>query len=224
MKILHFPILIILMVLTSCSGDINDLDRSGLKGKVKSIKETQYEARHKDGKWVAGNLIIPGYRIVNYDQNGLYLELLSMGSDGDTAAIASCKRENGEMVEENYRTLFSNQTSRTILERVSKNQVNFELWKDSQLQYEGANYFDSKGRLVRQVQVVNDREVVMHHIFEKNLLVESYQEELDGSRSATRKYEYETFDEAGNWTMQLVYMEEDKITPKVVIKRELTYY
>lgn len=224
MKTLHIPIIFILLFLVSCSGEINDLDRSGLKGKVRSFKETQHDATHKEGKWVAGKQIIPGYRMVNYSEDGLYVNLLSIGSTGDTTAIASCKRENGEMVEENYRVLRSDQSSRTILERVSKSQVNFELWQNNTLQYEGANYFDSKGRLVKQVQVVNDREVVMHHIFEKSLLVESYQEELDGSRSATRKYDYETFDDAGNWTIQLVYMEEDKITPQVVIKREFTYY
>ncbi|MCK4751760.1 MAG: hypothetical protein KAT15_32110 [Bacteroidales bacterium] len=224
MKTSPFSLLALLLLLASCSGEINDLDRSGLKGNVKSIKEKQYDATYKNDKWVAGDPMIPGYRIINYDSNGLYLELLSMGGNGDTTAIATCKRENGEMVEERYQSLYNRQTSRTILERVSKEQVNFELWKDDQLQYEGANYFDSKGKLVKQVQVVNDREVIMHHIFEKNLLVESYQEELDGERTATRMYEYPEFDDVGNWTVQLVYMEEDKITPRIVITRELSYY
>ncbi|MCK4988885.1 MAG: hypothetical protein KAS29_00305, partial [Bacteroidales bacterium] len=93
-----------------------------------------------------------------------------------------------------------------------------------QLRFEGATYYDSKGRIQRQVQVINNREVIVHHVYEKNLLVEMYQEELDGTRSATQLYDYSEFDEHGNWTLRLVYNGDEKITPELAITRVLEYY
>jgi hypothetical protein len=110
------------------------------------------------------------------------------------------------------------------MNRVSDDQVNFEVWQNEQLRYEGATYYDSKGRIDRQVQVVNNREVIVHHVYEKNLLVEMWMEEMDGSRSATQLYEYSDFDEQGNWTLRLVYSGEEKITPEMAITRMLEYY
>ena len=74
------------------------------------------------------------------------------------------------------------------------------------------------------MQVVNNREVIIHHVYEKNLLVEMYQEELDGSRSATQLYEYSAFDDQGNWTLRLIYSGEEKITPGMAITRMLEYH
>ena len=218
------PLFSVILFLTSCGGSINDLDRSGIKGNVKSIQEEQFEARHRDGQWAAGDQLRVGTRVVNYDEQGLYVNLVSLGLGGDTTAVAYCKRENGEMVEEIFEARYNQTTTRTLLDRVSPKQLNYELWQNDVLQYEGANYFDSKGRLIRQVQVINEEEVVMYHSFEKNLLVKSIQENLDGERLATRIYEYTEFDDQGNWTTQLLYLDEEKIKPDRVIKRTITYY
>ena len=83
---------------------------------------------------------------------------------------------------------------------------------------------DCRRIIERQVQVVNNREVIVHHVYEKNLLMEMYQQELDGSRSATQQYEYSAFDEKGNWTLRLVFTGEEKITPEMAITRVLEYY
>ena len=74
------------------------------------------------------------------------------------------------------------------------------------------------------MQVGNDREVTIYHVYEKNMLVENYREEISGERSATQLYEYDEFDDKGNWTLRLIYVGEEKITPEMVITRELTYY
>ncbi|MCD4709421.1 MAG: hypothetical protein K8R52_01115, partial [Bacteroidales bacterium] len=173
-----------------------------------------------------------GFRVVEYDAEGYYKQALSMSDCGDTTNLSVAKRENGEMVEETYYTRVNLTpkhskmlvVSRTVMARVSDDQVNFEVWQDDQLRFEGATYYDSKGRVERQVQVVNNREVIVHHVYEKNLLVEMYQQELDGSRSATQQYEYSEFDEKGNWTLRLVYSGEEKITPEMAITRVLEYY
>ena len=225
-------VMFLLALLVSCSGGSNDLDRNGLKGKVSATREFQCNATYENEEWVAGIECANGFRVVEYDTDGLYIHAFSMSDCGDTTSLSTAKRENGEVVEESNYTRINLTpkhsklmlASRTIMARVSDDQVNFEVWQNEQLRFEGATYYDSKGRISRQVQVVNNREVIVHHVYEKNLLVEMYQEELDGSRSATQLYEYSEFDEQGNWALRLVYSGEEKITPEFAITRMLEYY
>ncbi len=219
-------------LLVSCSsGGANDLERNGLKGKVQSTREFQCKPTYENEEWVAGVECVNGFRVVEYDADGMYIHAFSLSDCGDTTSLSTARRENGEVVEESNFTRINLTpkhsklvlASRTVMERVSDDQVNFEVWQNEQLRYEGATFYDSKGRITRQVQVVNNREVVVNHVYEKSLLVEMYQEEMDGSRSATQLYEYRDFDEKGNWTLRLVYPGDEKITPEFAITRMLEY-
>jgi hypothetical protein len=225
-------LLLISVFILSCSGGSGDLSRHNLKGKVKSTSEFQCEATYENEEWVAGVDCNDAYQVVEYDEQGNYIHSYTMSGCGDTTSITTPRRENGEVIEESYFTRVNLTpkhhtmvlVSRTVMDRVSKDQVNFEVWQNDQLRYEGASYYDSKGRIERQVQVVNNREVIIHHVYEKNLLVEMWQEELDGSRSATQLYDYGDFDEQGNWTLRLVYSGEEKISPELAISRIIDYY
>jgi len=216
----------------ACSGGNNDLTKAGLKGKIKSIREVQCDATYQGNKWIAGKPLTGDQRVLRYDPDGLFIESYAVSDKGDTLGKSSCKRENGEIVEEIYYSKFYLNpkdsklypTSKTILERVSDEQVNFEIWEGERLFKQGANYHDSKGRMLKQVQVINDREVIIHYVYEKNLLAEHYQEEENGERSATQLYDYDGFDNKGNWTMKLIYRGNERIKPDLVIKRELEYY
>ena len=219
-----FILLWIILILNSCSGGSNDLVRAGLKGEVYSILEHQFSARYREGEWEAGSPSSFGHRIINYDRDGLYLESIILNERGDTAGITRSRRENGELVEEILFSGYSNGTSKTLFERISKEQVNFELWDGDKLFFEGANFYDSKGRIERQHTVENDREVINYFEYNKGLLVKNYQEDLSGIRIYTQQYEYKSFDEKGNWTKKLVYVGEDKITPRLVITRIYSYY
>jgi len=231
-SVLSFPVFLLLALLVSCSGGSNDLDRNGLKGKVKATSEFQCDATYVNEEWVADVECADGYRVTEYDEEGKYIQAYSMAECGDTTSLTTAKRENGEVVEELYyirRNLTPKHAkmvlvSRTVMDKVSDDQTNFEVWQNEQLRFEGATYYDSKGRIDRQVQVVNSREVIVHHEYEKNLLVEMWIEELDGTRSATQLYEYSQFDDHGNWTLRLVYPGEEKITPEMAITRVLDYY
>ena len=226
------PVIILLATLASCSGGLNDLDRGGLKGKVKFTKEYQCSPTYENSKWVAGTDCSEGFRVMEYDEDGFYIHAFSINGLGDTLSLSTAKRVDGDVVEEVYYTrIYSTpihssliMVSRTVMDRVSSDQVNFEVWQEEQLRYEGATYYDSKGRIEKQVQVVNNREATIHHVYDKNLLVEMYQEESDGQRSATQLYDYSNYDEKGNWTLRLVYDGEEKIKPKFAITRTLEYY
>jgi hypothetical protein len=226
------PLVLIIAFLASCSGGKNDLVRNGLKGKVKSTREYQCNPTYEDQRWVAGDNCVQGFRVVEYNDEGMYVQAFSMGENGDTTSLSTARRENDDVVEETFYTRMYMtpkhsklvEASRTIMDRVSDDQVNFEVWQNNQLRYEGTTYYDSKGRIERQVQTVNNREVVIHHIYDKNLLVEMFQEDLDGSNQAKQLYEYSEFDEQGNWTLRLVYNGEEKIKPEMAITRTLEYY
>lgn len=224
MKHALLPLLFVFSVFISCSSGSNDLARSDLKGKVKTSKELQFDPTYENSKWVAGTPSRLGGRIVEYDRDGFFVKSYTISSRGDTLGISTPRRENGELVEEAYHSLYDRSTTRTMMDRVGADQVNFEVWKGDVLIYEGANYFDKKGRTVRQVQVNNGREVNIYSVYEKDLLVEHYQEEITGQQTAWQHYEYDGFDRKGNWTVKLVYTGAEKIKPVIVITRELEYW
>ncbi|MEN8157598.1 MAG: hypothetical protein ABFS10_11665 [Bacteroidota bacterium] len=213
----------VILSLSACSGEITDLDRSGLKGEVKRITEHQYEAFHKDDRWTAGKPVMFGHRIMNYDKDGLYMKSFVLSEGGDTIGYTTCRHEGGDLVEETFHSA-DGRTARTILERVSDEQVNFEMWEGERLHYEGANYYDSKGRTEKQARVVNGVEEFSYYVYEKDLMVESYQENGSGVRSGTQIFEYTEFDDKGNWTTRLIYLTKDKIVPEMLTKREYEYY
>jgi hypothetical protein len=224
--------LVLLSILFSCSGEPNELERLSLKGQIKSIKEVQCDPTYEGDMWVASNRCSGTYRVINLSPQGYYENFLSFGNHNDTLAMTKMKYEEGEIVEELYyqkrsyppRILEIIPGSRTMMDRVSAEQVNFEVWQSDALVFEGATYYDSKGRIEKQVQVIKNKEVMVHHVYEKDLLVENFQMEEDGTRSATQLYDYVDFDDKGNWTVKLVYVGEEKISPEVAVTRSLEYY
>ena len=226
------PTMALLTFLISCSDGNNELARMGLKGQVKSVKEQQCDPTYEDDMWVSSDNCTGGYRLLNFDPEGYYENIINFDRRHDTVGMAKVRYEDGELVEEVYyqrMPLTPKHSklvpgSRTVMDRVSADQVNFEVWQSDALVFEGATYYDSKGRIERQVQVIQNREVMVHHVYEKDLLVENYQIELDGSRSATQLYDYVEFDEFGNWTVQLIYLGEEKISPEIAVTRSYEYY
>jgi hypothetical protein len=226
------PIMLILALMASCSGGINDLDRNGLKGKVKETREFQCNPTYENQQWVASENCVEGYRVVEYDNKGFYKQAFSLSTEGDTTTLSTAKRENGDVVEEAFytRMYMTPKHSKMVLntltkmERISDKQVDFEVWQNEQLRYSGSTYYDSKGRIDRQVQLVNNQEMTIHHSYDKNLLVEIFQEDPGGLHSARQLYEYSEFDKKGNWTLRLVYNGDEKIKPEMAITREIEYY
>lgn len=216
-------ILGLILVITGCSGGDSDLAKTGLKGDISNITIYHFEAVHKNDNWEKGRPLSNGHRIMQYDAGGAYVKSFALTHEGDTLGYTIVRKENGETVEEVFHSLFNGRSTRTIMERVDERQVNFEVWEGETLYFEGASYYDSRGRLVSQVRVVEDREVMNHFVYDKGLMVKSFQEELNGEISGTQLYEYTEFDEKGNWTKRLVYPTEDRIVPEMITTRVYEY-
>jgi len=231
-KLIPLFLIAFLLSIVSCSTGSSDLERNGLKGRVKAVREYRCDVTYENDKWVPSSDCQNDVSVVEYSEDGVYRCSLTLNNCGDTASMTTVRYEGGELVEENYFTRVNltpihsklMQVSRTVMERVSDKQMNFEVWQDDVLRFEGSTYFDKKGRVEKQIQFINNRQVMVHNVYEKGLLVEMYQEELDGSRSATQLFEYDDFDEQGNWTTRLVYFEDAKISPELAITREIEYY
>ena len=178
---------------------------------------------HKDDGWHPGKPGVYGHRIIQYDAGGNYIKSLALNHLSDTIGYTEVRKENGETVEEVFRSMLDGRTTRTLMERVDDSQVNFEVWEGEILHFEGASYFDSRDRLVRQVRVVDNREVMNHFVYDKGLMVKSFQEEQTGEVSGTQLYEYTEFDEEGNWTRRLIYPTDDRIVPEVITVRTYQY-
>ena len=224
MKNALLPVLVITLMLGSCSGETTDRDRAILSGKVKSVTEHQFEATLEDGRWVAGDPSFIGHRIMKYDRDGNYLETVALNQQGDTTGYSVVERRDGKIVEEEFYSVHMRRTTRTILEWVSETQANFEIWEGDVLHYEGANFYDNRGRILRQVRMVNMKEVTNHYIYKKNLLVENYHQDMDGNRTFTQVYGYQDFDRKDNWTIRLIYAGDEKVIPDLIVTREIEYY
>lgn len=216
-------LLSLILILSSCSDGGSDLAKAGLNGNISSVVDHLYEAVHKDDEWVAGKPSVYGHRIIQYDSKGNYIKSIALTHTGDTIGYTTIRKEEGETVEEVFHSLMDGRTTRTIMERVSDQQVNFEVWEGEKLHFEGASYFDSKERLVSQIRAVENREVINHFVYDKGLMVKSFQEELNGEVTGTQLYEYTDFDEEGNWTKRLIYPTEDRIVPEVITLRTYHY-
>lgn len=212
-----------IVIMSSCSGGDSDLAKSGLKGNISSVIEHQFEAVHKDDGWVEGRPGMYGHRIIQYDAEGNYVKSLALNYANDTVGYTTVRWEDGEKVEEVFHSQVDGRTTRTIMERVNEKQVNFEVWEGETLHFEGASYFDSRGRLVSQVRVVDERQVINHFVYDKGFMVKSFQEELTGEISGTQLFEYIEFDDEGNWTKRLIYPTEDRIVPEVITTRTYHY-
>jgi hypothetical protein len=231
-KYLQFLFPVLFLFLFSCSGKLSDAAQSGLKGRVKYTREKRYDPTRSGDSWVAGEPLDNSIRVVHFDEEGNFLESFYIDINGDTLAKSTCRRENGDIVEEIFFSRFwinpsearMVQASRTLLERAAEDQMNFEVWQGDQKMNEGANYYDKKGRLIRQVYVLDRQELTNYFIYEKNLLVEKYQENIRGERSAPELYEYDNFDDHGNWMLKLIYYDEAKISPDIALSREIVYY
>lgn len=165
-----------------------------------------------------------GHGVIEYDRDGRYMKRIALNERGDTLGTTRCRRENGEMVEEVFYSPDDKQIGRTMYERMSGEEVQFEVWEGERLHYEGANFYDARERIEKQLGVENDMEVINYFEYEKNLLVKSYQEDISGRRTYTQQFEYTAFDTQGNWTLKMVYPGKEKIVPEIVVTRKYTYY
>ena len=199
-------ILAILSVLrlVSCkqSEKKNDLTEENLKGKVKSIKETLYEAVDKFGQIEKGNVLYDAFTFpfTIYDEKGNKIEENDYDSDGRLDSKTTYKYdEKGNIIEENDYDSDGRLDSKYIYKYDEKGNKIEE------------NRYDSNGRLSQKTTYKYD---------EKGNTIEKNDYDSDGRPAENYSYKYE-YDKNNNWTQRIEYK---NTIPVYITERIIEYY
>jgi YD repeat-containing protein len=157
-KTVLFLLLVTVCLLSSCSDDrppaktSSYLDNMGLKGKVKSLIETEYNAESKLGEIQKGN-IIKTKAINLFNENGNTLEYQLFNADGSQNAKGTYKYDDkGNMIEvTHFRD--GKLSSKDTYEFDNKEyEVNSKSYlPDGSLESRGKNKYDEKGNKIEEI-------------------------------------------------------------------------
>lgn len=222
-------ILIIISFLTSCSY-INDWNRSGLNGKVKTCLERHYKAEKKFGEWENGDIEFYGHNRVSFDSEGNYQWIEYLDDDNELSGKLIPKRENGDAIEEAYYDEDGELFSKTKIIHNSKDDLEFISYnEDGEKITQGKSYFANNRVIKQQYQTFEDNKVkeeftVVFEYDKDGNLTSQKQTDKKGEITYFLKFEYLDFDENKNWTKRLNYNSEEGAEPTIIVIREYEYY
>ena len=225
-------ILAILSVLrlVSCkqSEKKNDLTEENLKGKVKSIKETLYEAVDKFGQIEKGNWFNNYFTI--YDKKGNIIEENDYDSDGSLNSKTTYKYdEKGNKIEENDYDSDGRLDSKTTYKYDEKGNIIEENHYDSdgRLDSKTTYKYDEKGNTIEKNYYSYsdgrlDSKITYKYNEKGNTIEENDYYYSDGrlDSKTTYKYKYE-YDKNNNWTQKIQYR---NTIPNIITERIIEYY
>ena len=221
-------ILISILFLCSCSSSTkNDLTLIGLKGKVKSSEEKNYQAKKESGKWICGDERQDYHRCyIKLDNDGNYREIKYLDSKGNLALRMTPKREKGKIVEEIFYNERGEVNNVFKYNFISDNEIETKLY---------AKNVEGSGKIYRE----NGRNVKCYYsyVFERDTIVYNSTWEYNKDGRMTRyivkdktgkittyeRYEYLEYDKEGNWTKKLIY-NKDNPQPQYISTRKIEYY
>ena len=180
----------------------NDLTEENLKGKVKSIKETLYEAVDKFGQIEKGNVLYDAFTFpfTIYDEKGNNIEENHYDSDGRLSYKYIYKYDKkGNNIEENHYDSDGRLDSKYIYKYDEKGNKIEE------------NRYDSNGRLSQKTTYKYD---------EKGNTIEKNDYDSDGRPAENYSYKYE-YDKNNNWTQRIEYK---NTIPVYITERIIEYY
>ena len=222
-------ILAILSVLrlVSCkqSEKKNDLTEENLKGKVKSIKETPYEAVDKFGQIEKGNVLYDDFifPFTIYDEKGNKIEEYHYDEDGNLSSKDTYEYdEKGNNIERNWYDSDGRLGYKLIYKYNEKGNIIEENYYDSNgsLSYKTTYKYDKKGNKIEDNSYDSDGSLnskTTYKYDEKGNMIE-YNTDGRFGEKYTYKYEY---DKNNNWIQQVTY-EDNK--PIQITERIIEYY
>jgi hypothetical protein len=174
----------------------------GLKGRVKSFLEQNYDAVQKFGKWEAGKYAHSRYKI-DFDKTGNCTERAFLNKDDEVETKIIPKRENGKIIEEIWYDENGKQTKIEKVSIISKDKVHEEIKNDERIVT--VKYDDSTTAIMK---------------FNKNghIIEDIYQR---GKEVSTRRYEYLELDKKKNWTKRIEFYNNK---PNKIETHEIEYY
>ncbi len=217
MKFISFTLLCIFISLVSSAQFKNDLKREKLKGKVRSVTESEYNGSHDSLMFKA---------VYKYDDNGNEEDFSTYSPTGEKLSKTTFKyNDSGKLVEENRYKADGSLNVRTTCKYDAKgNKIeedNFDA--GGVLFLKVLSKFDGKGN-----RIVKDS----HNEFGILFLKRNSKFDEDGNEISAKEYDshhglqftitydYDGNDKAGNWTRRTMYKNDDAFT---VTDREIEY-
>lgn len=212
-------------ILMSC-GNESQYREWGLKGKVKSVTEKYYAAEY-DGERIEKGKGLPygNYRLV-FDEKGRLVEITYFDENGKVSGKSITVREGGKVREENFYNGEGKLETTTKVTHVSDNEIAFEAYDGEGVMVRNGTSFLEKGRVVKQLLrmyedgAVSKEFTLLTDFDGDDNMVSQKQLDKDGDTYVTL-YEYRQFDENGNWTEAITYLNG---MPQGILSREISYY
>ncbi len=217
-------------LMASCSRD-NDYKSFGLNGKVKTFLEHEYEAEMKFGEWEIGVSKYYNHSKVYFDKDGNYQWIDDLDDDNNLFRKLIPKRENGEIIVENYYDADGKLISKTKIIRNSKDEKEFIQYdKDGIKTTQGKSHF-AKNRVIKQQyqnfedsKIKEEFTVVFEYDKDGNLISQK-KTDKNGAISYSFTFKYLAFDEKNNWIKRHDYdSEKETEKPDKIVIRKFEYY
>ena len=203
----------------------NSLVKFNLKGKVSSVKESEYIAVEKFGEAQKGSLF--GKSTYKYDEKGNEIECNSYDSDGSLRTKSTYKYdEKGNEIECNSYDSDGSLRTKSTYNYDEKGNMIEDKWNsyDSDSSFTKATYkYDEKGKRIECNSYDSDGSLSLKATFnydEKGNIIEINAYDSDGSLFSKSTYKYK-FDKTGNW-IEKVEIRNDK--PTLLKERVVEYY
>ncbi len=195
-----FLLIVSLNLLLSCSNEKpeskvkNDLDKVGLKGKIKTLNETEYQASDKFGDIQKGNI---QYKFITiYNESGNTLEWRMYDSDGNQYSKVIYEYDNNRKIIEKKQFHEENINSRTTYKYDEKGmKIESDDYKsDGSLESKYLFSYDEQGNISEMKHYDKAGNLVSNNIGkydENGSIIETTYYKLDGSidSKATEKYD-----------------------------------
>lgn len=223
------PILLICILLVSCSGVPNELEQSNIHGDVEMIVEQRFQAKWDDDaeEWEAGDLLEWGNTEIIYDSDGLIEELTYFDNENEIVGhrVQEYDEEGRLAISEYY-----NEDDELTRTTETTEFTDFGLPAEAEI-------FDGDGELIETVSFEYEDDLYMTKMsiepkgkrkkgkwkykHDKNHhLIKRVYYEKDFSYGS--KMAYVEWDDEGNWIERVEINTKDK-SRATIVTREFTY-
>lgn len=232
-------ILVLGVLLSACSGS-KAQQYLGLKGKIESVKETEYDVIEKFGEAEPDD--ITDVTVYNFDKEGNLIKTAMYDKYGDARFVTENTYKDGEFIQSTTKSQYEELPSISKLIEKDGDNCKYEnrrendittseftksgkyscsvVKKDGNIIQKQENWFDGNNNII-EAKVTRGEDVVFwtKSKFDKN----NYEiecERLNGGDEGVFTFSYSNFDNTGNWTEKKAKKDGEFVS---ITKREIKY-
>jgi YD repeat-containing protein len=230
MKIRKSIAVAVCVLLSSCAKR-TDWNMFGLRGEVKSYKETHYQPEKKGDTWQKGAKMEYGHSKVTFEKTGKYTSMEFIFNDNTLLEKMVPERKGESIVEYRYDSE-GKVIGRSEIENISEEEFAFISYDEKGKKIsEGSTFFKNHAVVKQELEIFNpsgevrDKVIVTFKYDDDGNLVSHKQTNGNGDVPYHYRYKYLEFDKYNNWIKRLDYSHEGKGNiPERMAVRSYEYY